>query len=160
MPRIIHILFAFSLVFTMPAMAQSPKTNINTIRELAIIMQLGFENAEKQRQADRELMEKRFEAIEKRFEYLEKLIQANKEALEKLIQANKEALDERIDFLENLMFGIFGLAVSVVFSLAGYLVWTQNKERELAQKTTTQTIPLEEFQRLLQQVQALEQQRA
>ena len=153
MPRIIHILFALCLLFTMPTMAQSPKTDINTIRELAIIMQLGFENAEKQRQADKE-------AIEKRFEYLEKLIQANKESLEKLIQANKEALDERIDFLENLILGLLGLAVSIVASLAGYLVWTQRRERELAQKTTTQTMPLEEFQKLLEQVQALEQQRA
>ena len=147
MPRIIHILFAFSLVFTMPAMAQSPKTDINTIRELAIVMQLGFEsvnkqfeNAEKQRQADKE-------AIDKRFEYLEKLI-----------QTNKEALDKRIDFLENLILGLLGLAVSVVVGLAAYLFWTQSRERELAQKTA-KTMSLEEFQRLLQQVQQLEKQR-
>ena len=155
MPRIIHILFAFSLVFTMPTMAQSPKTDINTIRELAIIMQLGFENAEKQRQADRELMEKRFEAIEKRFEYLEKLIQANKES----IQASKEYLDNRIDFLQNLMLGLLGLAVSVVVGLAAYLVWTQSRERELAQGTA-KTISSKDFQRLIQRVQQLEQQRA
>ena len=158
MPRIIHILFAFSLVFTMPAMAQSPKTDINTIRELAIIMQLGFENAEKQRQADKEAMEKRFKALEKQRQADREAIEKRFEYLEKLIQANKEALDERIDFLENLMLGLLGLAVSIVAGLAAYLVWTQSRERELAQGTA-KTISSEDFQRLMQRVQQLEQQR-
>ena len=154
MSKITNIVLVFCLVFTMPAIAQSPKADINTIRELAIIMQLGFENAEKQRQADKEVLDKRFEYLDKRFAAIDKRF----EALERMIQANKEDLDKRIDFVQSLVLAQFSLAVAIVIGLAAYLVWTQNRERELAQKTG-KTMSLQEFQKLLKQAQALEQQR-
>ena len=143
MSKITNIVLVFCLVFTMPAIAQNPKTDINTIRELAIVMQLGFESVNKQ-----------FENVNKQFENAEKQRQADKEAMEKRLQA----LEKHIEFVQSLVLAQFSLAVAIVIGLAAYLVWTQNRERELAQKTG-KTMSLQEFQKLLKQVQALEQQR-
>ena len=148
--KIINLLFAFCLVLTMPATAQNPKTNVNTIRELAIVVQLGFENAEKQRQADREAAEKQRQADR---EAAEKQRQADREAIDKRF----DALEKRIDLLENLIFGIFGVLVSIGGGLVGYLIWTQKRERELAQGIGTM-ISLQDFQQLMQRVQAIEKQ--
>ena len=131
--------------------AQIDTDNVNTIRELAIMMKAGFENIERQRQADRE-------AMEQRFEYLEKLIQAHKEALEKLIQANKEALERRMAFLENLML----VLITAVLTQLVYVIWndrkTHPKVAKQAHHSLPKTVPFEEFERLLKRVQQLEKQ--
>ena len=142
--------------------AQSGTGNINTIRELAIMVKTGFENIERQRQADKEAMENQRKAdrelMEQHFEYLEKLIQANKEALEKLIQANKEALDKRMAFLENLMLVLITTALTQLV----YIIWNDRKSRPIATKqvhhSVSKTVPLEEFEKLLKRVQQLEKQ--
>ena len=130
-----------------PVTAQNIQTDVNTIRELAIAMKLGFENMERQRQSDRE--------------YLEKLIQANKELIQanrELIQANREALEKRIAFLENLMLAL----ITIVLTQIVYVVWNDRKNRPATQPTSyfQKTVPLQEFEKLLKRVQELESQRA
>ena len=154
------VIVVYLLVSTQQVSAQASKTDINSIRELAIAIQLGFEkvqiqfeNMEKQRQADKEALDRRFESMDKRFESMDKRF----ESMDKRF----ESLEKRISFIETLMIAQLTAIFTLIASLGAYVIWTQNRERKLAQtQAGIQSISSEDFQQLLKRVQELEAQRA
>ena len=142
-----------SIAFCFHVSHAQTNSQVNTIGELAVAMKLGFENMEKQRQADREYLEKLIKASQ---EALEKQRQADREYLEKIIQANQEALEKRIAFLENLMIVLF----TTVVTQLGYTIWSDRKDRQRTQAKTPPNKVLSENQleQLLKRIEALEKQ--
>ncbi len=67
-------------------------------------------------------LDKRFEAIDKRFEAIDKRF----DAIDKRFEANArrfDAMDRRFESMMNWMLALFGIVITLILGLLGYMIW-------------------------------------
>lgn len=102
------------------------------------------------------------ESINAKLDAHQKFMDAKLKAYQESTDAKLDGINSRLSFLESLMITMISIIIASIAGLGTYLIWTQKRERQLAQAQTKteqpETITKAELESILKRIQEFQEQ--